>query len=194
MTSIMYIVKLAKRGTEIADAAKWKYVSSITIENGEITEFEFSPLRSDAKEFSRFTAQDICKAMPEKFYAYREKTVLVHFEQTEKMVAGDPLAGLTIFPDGIEKRYTVKAPKGCRAARFCKLTFNRRSVILQSIAVSDKAVSGVTLDGEATTIFLRKGIRVQPLGTSCDGILVPMKLACTCNNGAALAVEHGRNW
>lgn len=123
MTNIMYIVKLAKRGgnwIHLDEVKEWKYVSGITIENGEITEFEFSPERSDAKQFSRLTAQDIAKACGDtKFYGFPEQ-VAVHFEQTE---------------------IPVTAP-----------------------------------------------------AASCEGELVPLKHACHCNVGLALAVEHSKGW
>ena len=195
MTNLMYIVKLAKRGgnwVTLDEVKEWKYVSAITIEDGEITEFEFSPERKDAKEFSRFTAQDIAKAMPERFYGIPEK-VAVHLGQTDIPVAAAPV-NFTVYPDGIAKNFRIKAPKGCESAHFCKVTWNRRSLILQQTAVSDKTIKGMTLDGIPTIIFLRKGVKVEPLAASCEGTLVPVKLSCHCNNGAALAVEHGKGW
>lgn len=193
--SIMYIVTLAKRGTDVSDTAKWKYVSAVTFDGSDISEFEFSQDIRDAKHFSRFTAQDLCKAMPDRFYAYRQRVKVQSTPTEVEIAAADPLANLAVvYADGIGRQFRIKAPKDCKSARYCKVTFNRRSIVLQNANVSDKAISGVTLDGELTTIFIRKGVTITPLATSCEGELVAVKFACTCNNGAALAVEHSKGW
>lgn len=188
---ILHIVKLARRGgdwTRLTDIRDWKYVSGITEVDGEITEFEFSADRGDAAKFSRFKAQDVAAATKgTKWYGVPESVVVTKAADALAEIATPVISAAAPLP------VPAKA-KVCRMD-FCKVYLGRtRTVTLRNVAASRKAVQGVTLSGEAITIFLRKGMRIVALATSCKGELVPAKHACRCTHPMAAAVEHSKGW
>lgn len=202
MNSILHIVKLARIGgdwTTLAEVKEWKYVSAITEDAGEITEFEFSGDRADAMTFSRFKAQDVAAAAKgTKWYGVPEAVLVAKTEEPDGV--GEPDEddeSNRMDPSGAG--YALELPKrkpskACGSAHFCKVYIKgRRAVILSNPLTSDRTIRGI-FEGRTVEIHLRKGVRVEALATSCDGELVPVALACRCTPTMANAVEHSNSW
>lgn len=191
METIQYIVKLARVGGNwktLSDVKTWRYVSDITEEGSEITVYEHSADRADARHFSKLRALDVVKAARGTAYFGFLQAVTVYRDvrAIDAPAVPTPVHTPTLAP-------RTRKAKAVPVTRFCKVHLpGRRSLILDHASIGDRWISG-TLDG-SHVVMLLDCVRVEPLAANCHGELVPVADSCKCGQTQALAVEHGRNW
>lgn len=254
MTQTLYIVKLAPIGgregskwTRLSEVKKWRFVSGIEEEAGEITVFEHSKLRSDAQTFSRLRADDVCKAVKgNRFYpvvepleveqaevaaivppqpTYKPSQPLPAIMEAKVSVAAPVAAVSNLLPSAyrstnvrrrlitvqrevehaatiepLVSRHLAESPrtKAIRA-RFVRVSMSQKvgcrkrlTFFLAVTSSTRRLLSGIevdrngkAIDGTPVRISLNKSVKATALGTSCEGKLVPLREACTCNKSQA---------